>query len=106
MDVKYALATMMMVAMGLPGVGQGARAGEAFKVLKTYTDKRAPAPVSKKVVIQCAPSSVGGMEIAGAKVGFYYNAINEEWCRASHACTKTFKEIAKRSCAELKAIGK
>ena len=87
------------------GICQIVEAGEAYKVLRTFTDPIAPAPINKRANIQCAPTSVGGMAIEGPKIGFYFNSMNGEWCRASHACTKTFDEIAKRSCEERAAVG-
>ncbi len=96
----------MVMLILLAGGVEPASAAEGFKILQSYTDKSAPAPVNKRVVVQCAPTSIGGMQIAGPTITFYYNAFGKEWCRAAHACTKTFDEIAKRSCEERAAVNR
>ena len=104
--MKELLKRALVGSICVMGAGPIAMAGEAYKITQTYTAKYAPVPVSKRVDVLCASSMVGGLEIEGPKITFYYNAINDEWCRASHACSKTFDEIAKRSCIDFSAVGK
>ncbi len=96
----------LIVTVMVVGTGQGAFGAKAFKIIRSYTDKVAMAPLNKRILVQCSSSIVGGMEIAGPEITFFYNGISGEWCRASHACAAKFDEIATRSCEELAAVSK